>query len=190
MIYEQREVKPFLDRALLDGIHQAALDILARTGLRIEHDEIRAELAKRTGFKIDGQRVLVHPDRANAWGMSCEAENCDSNSLVRNAHRGHLSACSPIARPRRFYQPSPLRSTPRKHGRVRQPADAPSPRRQTPPPGSIRQLADFQPVPPPHAHNSPRKALSRMEGMRASRSAAVSCWRRLRASSLAWRPSR
>jgi len=56
-----------LDQVLLDRMHAAALDILARTGLRVEHEPIRAELAKRKGFTIEGGRALVAAELANAW---------------------------------------------------------------------------------------------------------------------------
>jgi trimethylamine:corrinoid methyltransferase-like protein len=67
MTQKKLEMTRILDRPLLDRMHAAALDILARTGLRLEHQPIRAEIAKRKGFTSEGDRMLVAPELVSGW---------------------------------------------------------------------------------------------------------------------------
>ncbi|MBN1673975.1 MAG: trimethylamine methyltransferase family protein [Kiritimatiellae bacterium] len=57
-----------LERATLDAMHQAALDMLAGTGLRVDHPDILAELERHAGFNLDASpRVKVSAERVEAW---------------------------------------------------------------------------------------------------------------------------
>ena len=56
-----------LDRETLERRYQTALDILERTGLRVEHDGVRGEIAKRQSWGLlrgppDDVPILVRED--------------------------------------------------------------------------------------------------------------------------------
>ncbi len=55
-----------LDKATLDRMHEAALEMLSKTGMLVEHEEVQAEIAKRKGFKLDNGRIKIAPDRVEA----------------------------------------------------------------------------------------------------------------------------
>lgn len=59
---------PILPRTTIERMHTAAVTILGRTGMKIEHAEIREHVARRPGFRLaaDG-RVHITPDRIEAW---------------------------------------------------------------------------------------------------------------------------
>lgn len=61
------ERSAILERAVVEQMHAAALSILARTGLRVEHGEIRERLLRRKGFTEDDGRLLIAPERVGAW---------------------------------------------------------------------------------------------------------------------------
>ncbi len=55
-----------LTPAVLDGMHGAAVAMLGATGIRIEHEALRAEIARREGFTARDGRILVRADRVEA----------------------------------------------------------------------------------------------------------------------------
>ncbi|MDQ1256471.1 MAG: Trimethylamine methyltransferase, partial [Candidatus Hydrogenedentes bacterium] len=64
----------FLDDATLDRMHGAALTMLSRTGVRVEHDEVRAEIARRDGFTLRDGRVHIEPAAVERWVETRRAE--------------------------------------------------------------------------------------------------------------------
>jgi trimethylamine:corrinoid methyltransferase-like protein len=56
-----------IDRPTVRRMHEAALQILSRTGVRIEHAEILERIRGRTGFRSLGSRVCVAPEKVAAW---------------------------------------------------------------------------------------------------------------------------
>lgn len=67
MNYKPLTISPVLDTQTLERMYQAALDMLARTGLRVDHPEIGAEIAARKGFALVEDRVRVSPERVREW---------------------------------------------------------------------------------------------------------------------------
>lgn len=57
-----------LSRSTLDRMHAAAVAMLGRTGMMIEHAEVSAAVSRRSGFRLapDG-RVRIAPDRVDSW---------------------------------------------------------------------------------------------------------------------------
>ena len=55
-----------LDKATLDRMHEAALEMLAKTGMLVEHEEVKAEIAKRKGFTLAEGRVRIAPEKVEA----------------------------------------------------------------------------------------------------------------------------
>ncbi len=55
--------KRMLDEATLDRMHEAALRMLEKTGMLVEHEEIQAQIIKRKGFTLAEGRVRISPDR-------------------------------------------------------------------------------------------------------------------------------
>jgi len=63
-----------LERARLDKMHQAALDILAGTGLKVEHAGVLSELARHKGFDPAAKpRVKISADRVERWAAQHRA---------------------------------------------------------------------------------------------------------------------
>jgi len=55
-----------LDRATLDRMHAAGVEMLEKTGIRVEHEAVRMEIAKRDGFTLRDGRVRIAPARVEA----------------------------------------------------------------------------------------------------------------------------
>jgi len=56
----------FIDDATLDGMHEAAVEMLTKTGMLVEHAEVRTEIAERDGFTLKDGRVIVPQKRIEA----------------------------------------------------------------------------------------------------------------------------
>jgi len=56
----------FLDIQTLDRMHESAVEMLAKTGILVEHAGILGEIAKREGFTLSGGRVVISRKRIDA----------------------------------------------------------------------------------------------------------------------------
>ena len=56
----------FLDQATLDRMHAAAVRMLERTGILVEHAGIREAIVRRDGFSLADGRVRIRADRIEA----------------------------------------------------------------------------------------------------------------------------
>ena len=56
-----------LDSAQLARMHDAALAMLARTGMKVDIEEMRIELARCPGFAVDGARVRIGEKPVQDW---------------------------------------------------------------------------------------------------------------------------
>jgi len=60
-------IGPVVDRATVERMHEAACETLSRTGILVEHAEIREQVLRRPGFRQSDGRVLIEPARVRAW---------------------------------------------------------------------------------------------------------------------------
>jgi trimethylamine:corrinoid methyltransferase-like protein len=56
-----------VDEATAAQMHAAAREILARTGMAVEHPDILAEITRHAGFTLKGGRVCIAPDEVDRW---------------------------------------------------------------------------------------------------------------------------
>lgn len=56
-----------LDHAVLEQMHETAVAMVARTGFKVDHAEIRAELLRHEGFAEKNGRICITPARVERW---------------------------------------------------------------------------------------------------------------------------
>jgi len=52
-----------IDTPTLDKMHLAAVEMLVKTGILVEHDGIREEICRREGFTLNGDRIRISESR-------------------------------------------------------------------------------------------------------------------------------
>ena len=67
-----------LDEARLQGMHEAALAMLDKTGMFVANEEIREALAARSGFVLDGHRVRIRPAAVEAWMAAFRKDSAEN----------------------------------------------------------------------------------------------------------------
>ncbi len=67
MYHNAPSIGPVLDDGVLARMQASAFEMLARTGLAVEHPEIRARILEHPGFTADGRRVRITPESVESW---------------------------------------------------------------------------------------------------------------------------
>lgn len=86
-----------LEEAEPGRIHETALEILSRTGMKVQHPEIRKRLAGLSGYVMDGDRFRIVPEKVSTWMEAC-AQSRIAPTRNRDSTRGFTCGTSP--RPR------------------------------------------------------------------------------------------
>lgn len=64
---------PVLDKTTLDRMHASALEMIARTGFRVQLPEMQAEALKLPGFTEKNGRLCIAPERVQDWMKAAQA---------------------------------------------------------------------------------------------------------------------
>lgn len=86
-----------LDPQTLARMHETAVAIIGRTGIRIEHADIRESIARRNGFRLVDGRILVDAARVEAWRQCIGPMPADGEPTPQQAPLGFL--CGVDGRP-------------------------------------------------------------------------------------------